>query len=84
MKKRTIANSIIIISALFFPWHITFVLACVFGFLFPFYVEAMVLGALVDAIYSPGNHYGVYAGGIMFALSSIIPFIISRTPWHSR
>jgi len=58
MKKRTFANSALVLSALFFPWYITLIFACVLAFHFTFYVEAVVLGSLFDALYSPGSHNG--------------------------
>ncbi len=82
MKKRTLANIVLCISVLFFPWYISCALAIFFGCIFPTYVESILWGALVDALYAPGSHNGFYVGSGIGIVSTIIPLVISRAPWH--
>jgi len=82
MKKRTIANIVLCVSVLFFPWYVSCALAIFFGFIFSSYVESAVFGAIIDALYAPGNHSGFYIGSVIALFSTIIPLVISRTPWH--
>lgn len=49
---RLFALILLILSVLYLPYWVSFVLALAFAFMFNFYVEAIIIGFLADAYYS--------------------------------
>lgn len=73
MIKRILANGIIIVSIVVFPWYFIFPIAAVFVFFFHNFFEVIAYGFLMDGLYSvpSGNiFYGHF--GVFTALSLVI------------
>lgn len=51
MWRRAIISAVILFSVFLVPWWLPLVFACAAAFYFPYFVELILVGALIDAFY---------------------------------
>ncbi len=74
MWRRIIASACIILSIFVFPWWVPLLLACAAAFYFNYFVELIVVGAMIDSFYGSavaGTHFPYF-----FALVTAIGYAV--------
>lgn len=66
--RRISAFLVSLVSMLVFPWWLTTVLIVGFIVYFPYYIEAVFFGFMIDVLYSSGFSWQYYFGFSSLAL----------------
>ncbi|TAL49098.1 hypothetical protein EPN83_02380 [Patescibacteria group bacterium] len=55
--KRSGTDILLFLSIFLFPWWIPLALLIIFLFVFPFFAELLLFGAILDALYASGENF---------------------------
>jgi hypothetical protein len=73
LTARIFFNIILFLSVFFLPWWISILLGLIFVFIFSEYYEIIVLGLLLDSLYSETGSFK----SALFTLAAVVVFIVA-------
>lgn len=83
--QRYIIASIVIVSAFMLPWWVPAAVSLYGALRFPFFLEALVAGVIIDVLYGTHDILGIPGFAVLCALVLIIvmTFVRSRIRYES-